>query len=65
MHDEFYSLTEKLKNILRSLYGFGRRFYGSLTMFQESELDLCSTLEHQTWSKNQSQHDFLHGIVSL
>ena len=27
-------------------------------MFQESELDLCSTLEHQTWSNNQSQHDF-------
>ena len=23
MHDEFYSLTEKLKNILQSLYGFG------------------------------------------
>ena len=25
MHDEFYSLTEKLKNILKSLYGFGGR----------------------------------------
>ena len=43
MHDEFYSLTEKLKTILKSLYGFGgqmsqnyRRLYGSLTMFQES-----------------------------
>ena len=26
MHDEFYSLTEKkMKNILKSLYGFGGR----------------------------------------
>ena len=23
MHDEFYSLTEKLKSILKSLYGLG------------------------------------------
>ena len=43
MHDEFYSLTEKLKNILKSLWGFGgmlsqnyRRLYVSLTMLQES-----------------------------
>ena len=58
MHDEFYRLTEKLKNILRSLYGFGRRC-------QESELDLCSSLDYQTWSNNQSQLDFIHGGVSL
>ena len=25
MHDEFYILTEKLENILKSLYGFGGR----------------------------------------
>ena len=25
----------------------------------------CSTLEHQTWSNNQSQHDLLYGGVSL
>ena len=25
MYDEFYSLTEKMKNILKSLYGFGGR----------------------------------------
>ena len=25
MHDEFRSLTEKLKNIVKSLYGFGGR----------------------------------------
>ena len=24
-----------------------RRLYGSLTMFQESQLDPCSTLEHK------------------
>ena len=36
-----------------------------LTMFQESELDPCSTLEHQAWSNNQSQHDLLYGGVSL
>ena len=35
---------------------------GYLTMFQESQLDPCSTLEHQTWSNNQSQHDLLHGL---
>ena len=23
MYDEFYSLTKKMKNILKSLYGFG------------------------------------------
>ena len=34
-------------------------------MFQESELDPCSTLEHQTWSNNQSQNDLLHAGVSL
>ena len=58
MRDEFYRLTEKLKNILKSLYGFRRRC-------QESELDLCSSLEYQTWSNNQPQLDFLHGGVSL
>ena len=42
-----------------------RRLYGSLTMFQESWLDPCSTLEHQTWLNNQSQHDLLYGGVSL
>ena len=40
-----------------------RRLYGSLTMFQESLLDPCSTLEHQTWSNKQSQHDLLYGGV--
>ena len=34
-------------------------FVWILTMFQESYLDPCSTLEHQTWSNNQSQHDLL------
>ena len=34
-------------------------------MFQKSELNPCSTLEHQTWSNNQSQHDLLYGDVSL
>ena len=38
-----------------------RHLYGSLiTMFQESELDPCSTLERQPWSNNQSQHDLLY-----
>ena len=41
------------------------RLYISLTMFQESSLDPCSTLEHQTWSNDQSQHDLLYGGVSL
>ena len=27
--------------------------------------DPCSTLEHQTWPNNQSQHDLLYGGVSL
>ena len=36
------------------------------TMFQQSQLfDPCSTLEHQTWSINQSQYDLLYGGVSL
>ena len=39
--------------------------YGSLTVFQESWLDPRSTLEHQTGSTNQSQHDLLYGGVSL
>ena len=26
MYNEFYSLTEELKNILKSLYGFGERW---------------------------------------
>ena len=34
-------------------------------MFQKSELDPRSTLEHQSWSNNQSQHDLLYGGVSL
>ena len=34
-------------------------------MFQESELDPHSTLEHQSWSNNQSHHDLLYGGVSL
>ena len=34
-------------------------------MFQESQLDPSSTLEHQTCSTNQSQHDLLYGGVSL
>ena len=34
-------------------------------MFQESELDPCSTLEHQPWSNIQSQHVLLYGGVSL
>ena len=42
-----------------------RRLYGSLTTFQESQLDPRSNLEHQTWSNNQSQHDLLYGGVSL
>ena len=42
-----------------------RRLYGSLTTFQESQLDPCSNLEHQTWPNNQSQHDLLYGGVSL
>ena len=42
-----------------------RRLYGSLTMFEKSELDPCSTLQHQTWSNNQSQQDPLYGGVSL
>ena len=33
-------------------------------MFQESQLDSWSILEHQTWSNNQSQHDFLYDCVS-
>ena len=37
-----------------------RRLYGSLTMFQESYLDPCSTL-----TNNQSEHDLLYGGVSL
>ena len=45
MHDEFCStLTEKLKNILKTLHGFGGRCHnitewhlcGSLTVLQES-----------------------------
>ena len=62
MHDEFYSLTEKLTNILKTLYGFGGLVS---TMCQESLLDPCSTLEHQTCSNKQSQHDLLYNSVSL
>ena len=40
-------------------------FVWILTMFQESQLDPCSTLEHQAWSNNQSQHDLLFGGVRL
>ena len=41
------------------------RLYGHLTMFQESQLDPCSTLEQKTWSNNQSHYDLLYGGVSL
>ena len=34
-------------------------------MFQSYKLDPCSTLEHQTWSNNQSQHVLLYSGVSL
>ena len=34
-------------------------------MCQESQLDPCSTLEQQTWSNNQSQHDLLYDGVSF
>ena len=40
-------------------------FVWILTMFQESYLDPCSTLEHQTWSNNQSQIANQHGGVCL
>ena len=42
MHDEFYSLKEKLKNFKEFIWFWGmlsqnyRGLYGSLTMFQES-----------------------------
>ena len=44
-----------------------RHLYGSLTMFQESQLDPdpCSIVEQQPWSNNQSQHDLLYSGVSL
>ena len=42
-----------------------RRLYGSLTVFQESYLHPFSTLEHQTWSNTQSQHELLYDGVSL
>ena len=32
---------------------------------KKSLRDPCSTLEHQTWSSNQSQHDLLYGGVSV
>ena len=63
---EYHRNHEKKKSL------FGGRCHkitdvciGYLTMFQESQLDPCSTLEHQTWSNNQSQHDLLYGGVSL
>ena len=40
-------------------------FVWILTMFQESYLDPCSTLEHQTWSNDQSQHYLLYDGVRL
>ena len=41
-------------------------FVWILTMFQESYLDPCSTLEHQTWSNNQSQiANQRHVVVSV
>ena len=66
-HFQEYHRNHEKKN---SLFGGKlsqnhRRLYGYLTMFQESQLDPCSTLEHQTWSNNQSQHDLLYGGVSL
>ena len=71
VHAEFCSW---MKNIFfKSSYVFWGRcpkitewhLYGSLTVFQESYLDPCSTVEHQTCSTNQSQHDLLYGGVSL
>ena len=41
------------------------RLYGHLTMFQESQLDPCSTLEQKPWSNNQSHYNLLYGGVSL
>ena len=34
-------------------------------MFQVSSHDPFSTLKHQTWSNDQSQHDLLYDGVSL
>ena len=60
VHDELCSWTEKnQKHIFKSSYVFGG------TVFQVSYLDPCSTLEHQTCSTNQCQHDLLYGGVSL
>ena len=72
MHDEFYSLTEKLKNNnLKSLYGFGdavtklQTFAWIFNHVQESQLDPCSTLEHQTWSLTNLNMTFYMVGVSL
>ena len=32
MHDEFYGLTEKMKHIFKSLYGFLKRLIKALTV---------------------------------
>ena len=41
------------------------RLYGSLTMFQESHLDPCSTLENQTWSNNHNLNMTYYMAVSV
>ena len=39
---------------------------GYAPLYEKKSLrDPCSTLEHQTWPNNQSQHDLLYGGVSL
>ena len=39
---------------------------GYAPVYEKKSLrDPCSTLEHQTWSSNQSQHDLLYGGVSV
>ena len=62
---EYHRNHEKEEFIWGTLSQNYRRLYGYLTMFQKSQLDPCSTVEHQTWSNNQSQHDLLYGGVSL
>ena len=71
MFAPFQEYHRNCEKKIKSLYGLGgrcqqnyRRLYGFLTMFQELSLDPCSTLEHQAWSNNQSQHDLLVGGVS-
>ena len=60
MHVEFYILKEKLKNFTEFIW-----FWGRCRNIIDVKLDPCSTLEHQTWSNDQSRNDLLHGGVSL